>query len=55
MKNFNNNIVLARGKGLSKMMKVCFERKLTTQNSEVKVKNPDDLNSSWIIYERKRG
>lgn len=53
MKDFNNNIILARGKGLSKMMKVCFDRKLTDENSKLKVKNPDDLNSSWIIYERK--
>ena len=44
--------VLARGKGISKMLQVCFDRKLSDKNSTLKIKNPDDLESSWMIYSK---
>lgn len=44
--------VLARGKGINKMLDVCYKKGLNNANSVLVVKDTGDLDSSWIIYNR---
>ena len=44
--------VLARGKGINKMLDVCYKKGFTISNSVLVVKDTGDLDSSWIIYNK---
>ena len=44
--------LLGRGKGMDNMMAKSFINKWSDENTILEVKNPNDLNSSWSIYER---
>lgn len=44
--------VLAQGNGIAKMMETCYKKHYITENSELKVKDPADINSSWVIYSK---
>jgi len=48
----HGRLVLARGKGINKMLDVCYKKGLTCDNSVLVVKDPGDLGSSWIIYDK---
>ena len=38
------------GKGILNMLETCKKHKLFDWNSKLKVKDPTDLDSDWIIY-----
>lgn len=45
--------VLASGRGLGpKLFAICKRRGLSMDNSVLVVRNPNDLDSPWIIYEK---
>lgn len=46
--------LLARGTGVNSMMDTSYKRKYNNDNTILEVSNPDDFNSSWRIYERKK-
>lgn len=46
--------VLASGYGIDSMMDASYKKHLTTDNSELHVKDPNDINSKWTIYEKKK-
>lgn len=37
------------GYGIAKCLDVCAKHNLTKQNSDLKVDNPNDLNSHWSV------
>lgn len=45
--------LLARGKGVFKMLDVSYKRGLNDDNSILVVKDMNDLDSTWSIYKRK--
>lgn len=44
--------ILAQGKSIEKLMKICEKKKLTNQNSVVHIKNNKDLDAEWYITEK---
>lgn len=43
--------VLASGRGMMSMLDICHRRKLSDENSVLVVHEPDNLDSTWTIYE----
>lgn len=48
----HGKIILARGRGIARMLDVCYKRGLSNDNSVLVVRNPGDLNSSWVVYDK---
>ncbi len=51
---YKKGALLAQGKGTYDMMDISYRKGYTTENTILEVKNPNDLNSSWKIYDRVR-
>ena len=43
--------VLAKGKDMPKMLDVCLKKGLTKSNSVLVVKEPNKLDSTWVVYD----
>lgn len=43
--------VLAKGRGMPKMLDVCLKKGLNKSNSVLVVKEPNKLDSSWVVYD----
>lgn len=42
--------LLARGKGLESMLRICWDKKFNRKNTILEVEEPSDIDSKWAIY-----
>ena len=45
--------ILARGRGMGSMLAISKQQNLNNENTILEVKDPTDLNSWWVIREKK--
>lgn len=46
--------VLATGYGVHSMLDVCHKNGWNTQNTDLEIEDPNDLDSKWVLKERER-